>query len=167
MERKEYMANDFLQLNYSLSAKVTQDTPAGFGFQFKKVYICIPWKSVLLEDDTEKEAWIPSADLGFYDSLYKGPANDESKTSWTSDTTVIEQDLSVTVEKTLALNKAIREINLVVPSKFKRSDFNWQTASDGPEGGIGDEEWPSVYSEEHGKLWTPRVLAVCQTKLEL
>ena len=133
----------------------------------KTVYICIPWRSTFFGRDSGKETRKVAKDTRVYDHLSKRSWDHTLWTSWTSDTTVVEQDLSVTMEKTLAINKAIRELYLAIPSELKRSNFSWQTAIDRQEGGFGDERWPSVYSEEHGKLWTPKVLAVLQAKLDI
>ena len=85
----------------------------------------------------------------------------------TSGDTIVEQDLSVTAEKVSAINKAIRELNLVIP-KYKRKDYTWQAATDAPEGVYSiDEQWPSAYSAENGKLWIPKVLMIQQTSLEV
>ena len=56
-----------------------------------------------------------------------------------SNCVVDQNDVSITMEKSLVLNKVIREFDLKVHS---------DTIS----------VWPSTVSDEHGKLWTPQVV---------
>ena len=77
--------------------------------------------------------------------------------------TRIEQDLSITMEKKLRLNKVIQELQLDVEDgeifrHCQRDEID--TCK-----GMG-ESWPSVQSPEHGKLWTPRVIMYNDLVLE-
>ena len=69
--------------------------------------------------------------------------------------TCIDQDLSITMEKTLLLNNVIRELELEVED----GEFfmHCQRDESGTRKGVG-EDWPSGSSPEHGKVWTPRVI---------
>ena len=65
--------------------------------------------------------------------------------------------------KTLALNKAIKELQLDVAP-----NWDWVSIPGGGDGcGVnqGYDKWPSTVSKEHGKVWCPRLVVVNQKQI--
>ncbi|KAI4156317.1 MAG: hypothetical protein LQ340_000372 [Diploschistes diacapsis] len=74
----------------------------------------------------------------------------------TDQTCIVEQDLTVTLEKTLAINSVMKKLGLQVMTTSK---VPWLQADSGcPDFETKGPEWPYTTSEEHGVLYTPRVV---------
>ena len=139
---------------FSLNIQFATEPRGNREFQRKHlnyVYLCIPWHlrghygdslgaSSMIDNDLDHYASVEAPAITFYEQRPQS--------------CLIDQDLTVTREKTLLINRAIRELGLEVVTNHRmprQTDAQIMT-------GWKDFKFESTMSPNLGTLWQPRVI---------
>ena len=123
------------------------------------VHICIPWKGSRLDvpEMYQENMNISSRGVILDTGLRLDPRNTRQLQGVSMGATcVVGQDLSITEEKAVRLNKAIRDLDLTIGTLCSNSILIQRDR--GTAGDVGMTEFRTVQTQKFGRLWQPKVL---------
>ena len=159
---KNPQTSPFLERNFSVASKCRYGnhyTKTGKHELVHYAFICIPWLMGKYNVLWNESSFQP---CGYFQNAEPTPTRREVRNKHEyMQTCYAEQDLTTTPEKTLKINQAIKELGLIVGRESERRGTEvtcWQLEPNHPWKSLKKEGWPSGMSEDHGRLWTPRLI---------
>ena len=150
---------------FSLSIEFGTEPEGNYELQRKHlsyVYLCIPWSHRWHSEDARPGPKMMDNHIDDYAGV---EVHDSLLVEQQPDSCLVDQDLTITEDKVLSINRAIRELGLDVSSKHHMSR---QTA-EGAGASRKDFKFKSTTSPDLGTIWQPRVILLlgCSLRMDL